>query len=805
MLAADIRHAVRGLIKDPGVVAVVILCLALGIGINATLFSVVDGVLIQALPFADPERLVVVNEVSERRGVREAGVSYQDLKDWREQTTTLTTIAGSAGRTLTLSDGKEAERYEGASITWDLFPLLGVPPALGRPFGPGDDVPGAEPVVIISDDVWRRRYNADPAIVGRSVLVNARPHTVVAVMPPKFAFPENMRLWVPHGPLADTQPRINRNMFTFARMKPGIDLAAARADLAGMAARTAAAYPQTSDGWSAMARPMSDEMIPDDVRLILTTMMGAVTLVLLVACANVANLMLARASGRQREFAVRASLGAGRARLVRQLLTESILLGVIAAPLGLAVARLGVYLLDAAVPPDDIPYYVHWEISGRAVAYTAIVSALTGIVFGLAPALQAARLNLQETLRDGARGSGGSGRRARLRNGLVVVEVALTLVLLVGASLFVRTFLNMQGARPGFDTAPLLTLRFFMTGDAYPDGDALTRRVEDVMRRVEALPGVEAAFASNFIPLGGGGGGGTIVLDGRPPIDKDEQRFFLFVAATPHLYQSLGLPLLKGRNLTDGEAAGRTPLAVINETMARRFWPDEDAIGRRFRRTEDDPPRWFTVIGVAPDIRQFDLDDDSPPFAAAYVPYPWNPTFNTGLTIRTAADPGSLAAAVRGEIRASDPGLAIFDVMTMEERRTRGFWQFKLFGQMFGIFGAAALFMAAIGVYGVLAFSVAQRTQELGVRIALGAQRQDVLGMVVRQGLKLAAVGVAVGLVGAGLVTPVVRSLLMNVSPFDPLSFAGVAVFLMAVALVAAYVPARRATAVDPIVALRNE
>jgi putative ABC transport system permease protein len=805
MLAADIRHAIRGLARDPGVAAVVVLCLALGIGINATLFSVVDGVLIQSLPFADPDRLVVVNETSERRGVREAGVSYLDLKDWREQTTTLTTIAGVSGRTLTLSDGKEAERYEGGSITWDLFPLLGVPPALGRPFGPADDVPGAEPVVIISDDVWRQRYHADLSIVGRSVLVNARPHTVVAVMPPKFAFPENSRLWVPHGPIGGTQSRISRSLFTFARLKPGVDLAAARADLAGMAARTAAAYPQTSDGWSAMARPMSDEMIPDDVRLILSTMMGAVTLVLLVACANVANLMLARASGRQREFAVRASLGAGRARLVRQLLTESVLLGLIAAPLGLAVARFGVYLLDAAVPPDAIPYYVHWEISGRGVAYTAIVSALTGIVFGLAPALQAGRLNLQETLRDGARGSGGSGRRARLRNALVVVEVALTLVLLVGASLFVRSFFNMQGAKPGFDTAPLLTLRFFMTGDAYPNGDALHRRVEDVMRRVDALPGVEAAFASNFIPLGGGGGGGTIVLDGKPPLNDDDQRFFSFVAATPHLFQTLGLPLQQGRHLTDGEAAGKTPLAVINETMAKRFWPGEDAVGRRFRRTEDNPPQWFTVIGVAPDIRQFELDDDTPPFAAAYVPYWWNPTFNTGLTIRTASDPAALTSAVRSEIRASDPGLAIFDVMTMEERRTRGFWQFKLFGQMFGIFGAAALFMAAIGVYGVLAFSVAQRTQELGVRIALGAQRRDVLHMVVRQGLNLAAVGVAVGLVGAGLVTPVVRSQLMNVSPFDPVSFGGVAVFLMAVALTAAYVPARRATTVDPIIALRNE
>ncbi len=803
MILQDIKYAVRSLVHDRGVAAIVVACLALGIGINATLFSVIDGVLIQSLPFAGADRLLVLNETFEPGGVREAGVSYQNLRDWKVQTTAFSSIVATSGRSITLSDGAEPERYPGAAITWDLFPTLGVPPALGRQFNLEDDRPGAEPVVILSDDVWRRRYNADVAIIGRSVTVNGRPHTVVGVMPPKFSFPESQKVWIPLAPLADKDPRSSRSLFTFGRMKPGVDLARARADVTAMAATLAAQYPLTSEGWSAMARPMSDEFIPDDVRLVLLTMMGAVTLVLLIACANVANLMLARASGKQREFSVRAALGAGRARMVRQLLTECVLLGLAAAPLGLAIAYFGVWLLDGAVPPDDIPYYIHWEISARVMAYTLAISALTGLVFGLAPALQVGRLNIQEALRDGARGAGQSGRRARVRNGLVIAEVALALVLLVGASLFVRSFLNLQSASPGFDTAPLLTLRFYMTGEAYATDEPMAQRVEDIIRRIEGLPGVESAYASNFVPLAGGGGGGNAIVDGRP-VPKGEEPFVLFVAITPHLHKTMGLSLLKGRDLTDAEGASRTPMAVINGTMAKKLWPGADAVGHRFRLVETEPAEWFTVIGVAPDIQQYEMNDD-PPLPMAYVPYPYGTAANTGIVVRAAANPAGLTAAIRGEIRSADPGLAVFSVRTMEDLRRSGFWQFRLFGYMFGIFGAAALFLAGIGVYGVLSFSVSQRTQEMGVRIALGAQRADVLRLVVRQGITLAMIGVVVGMAGAFGVTRVISSLLYNVTPTDPISFGGVAIFLTAIAFVASYLPARRATTVDPIVALRNE
>ncbi len=730
-------------------------------------------------------------------------MSYQNLRDWKEQTTAFSSIAATSGRSIALSDGAEPERYQGAAITWDLFPTLGVPPALGRHFNADDDRPGAEPVVILSDEIWQRRYNGDRAIVGRSVTVNGRPHTVVGVMPPKFSFPENQKVWIPLAPIAEKDLRSNHSLFTFGRLKPGVEMSQARAELTSITASLASRYPLTNDGWSAIAQPLAQEFIPDDVRLVILAMMGAVTLVLLIACANVANLMLARASGRQREFSVRAALGAGRARMVRQLLTECVLLGLASAPLGLAIAYFGVWLLDGAVPPDDVPYYIHWEISGRGIAYTVVISALTGLVFGLAPALQAGRLNLQEALRDGARGAGQSGRRARVRNGLVIAEVALALVLLVGASLFVRSFLNLQSASPGFDTAPLLTLRFYMTGESYAQDEQKAQRVEDIVRRIEGLPGVTSAYASNFVPLDGGGGGGNAIVDGRP-VAKGEEPFILFVGATPHLHKTMALSLLKGRDLTDAEGASRSTVAVINDTMAKKLWLGADPIGRRFRLVETEPAEWFTVIGVSPDIQQYEMDSDAPP-PVAYVAYPYATAANTGVVVRTAANPAGLTAAIRSEIRASDPWLAIFSVRTMEDLRRAGFWQFRLFGYMFGIFGAAALFLAGVGVYGVLSFSVSQRTQEMGVRIALGAQRGDVLKLVVRQGVTLAILGVVAGMVGAFGVTRVISSLLYNVTPTDPISFGGVAIFLTVIALVASYLPARRAMTVDPIVALRND
>jgi putative ABC transport system permease protein len=804
MFPQDVRYAWRSLTKTPGFTAIAVACLALGIGINTTIFSVVDGVLIKPYPYADAGRIVVLNSTNQRSGVNRGGISFADFRDFGDQNTTLALLAAFTGRSLTISDGtSEPERYSGATISWNLFELLGTPPVMGRNFGPDDDRPGAEPVVMLSHEVWATRYGSDRSIVGRAISINGRPHTVIGVMPPRFAFPQSQRLWVTLRPYAETNGREIRNLQVFARMKPGASIDRVSADLASVSGRLAAAYPQQNRDWSASARPLSDWMLPDQPKLIILSMMGAVTLVLLIACSNVANLLLARASVRHREISIRSALGAGRLRIIRQLLTEAVLIGLSSVPPGVLVAWAGLNLLNQSIPPDSIPYFIHWSLDARSLGYTVAISMATGIVFSAAPAVQATGASLSESLREGGRGSAGE-RRAWLRNSLVVAQVALALVLLIGSSLFVRSFMNLQGAQVGFDTAPLLTLRFYLSGEVYEPADAKARRVDDIVRRVEALPGVQAAFASNFVPLGGGGGGGEVLVEGKS-VEPGQEPGISLVAATPHLRQTLGIALVRGRDFTDTEGATKSAVALVNQAMARRLWGDDDAVGRRFRMKGDAMPEWFTVTGIVADFRHYQGDSTNAIEPAAYIPYPFEPTLNTGLTLRLAGDPAAVTAAVREQIRQSDPALPVFQVFTMEELRQRSFWQYRLFGVMFGLFGAIALVLASIGVYGVLSYSVSQRTQEIGVRIALGAARRDVLRLIVGHGLRLAGVGIVLGLIGAAGVTPAVRTVLYNVTPTDPLSFSVVAAFLVLVATTASYIPARRAMAVDPIVAIRND
>jgi putative ABC transport system permease protein len=543
--------------------------------------------------------------------------------------------------------------------------------------------------------------------------------------------------------------------------------------------------------------------IPEDVTLIILTMMGAVTMVLLIACFNVANLMLARASSRSREISIRTALGAGRGQILRQLLTESVLVALISVPLGMACAWAGLKLMDMSIPPDDIPYFIHWELNLRAFLYAIAVAALTGIVFGLAPAIQASKADLQEALKEGGRGTAGGGR-AWIRNTLVVAEVALSLLLLIGASLFVRSFLNLQQANGGFDPAPLMTMRYYMPNEQYPTPESKAQRTEDILRRIEALPGVQAAFASNMIPLSSGGGFSSILIEGRP-FEKGKEPGIEYIGVSPHMLKTLGLSIVRGRELTDTEAMSKAPYAVINQAMAKKFWPNDDPIGRRFRTLNEADGGWFTIVGIAPDYRHGELDNTDPIEACAYVSFAFGAFPNTGLTIRASGDPALVSAPAREAIRASDPKMAVFQAATMTELRQRGYWQYFLFGWMFSLFGGIALVLAAIGVYGVLSYSVEQRTQEIGVRMALGAGRRDVLKLVVLQGVKLAIVGVVIGVVGSFFVTPILQTQLVNVSPKDPLSFIGVSIFLTGIAFIASYVPARRAMAVDPLVALRAE
>ena len=801
-LLQDIRFGVRTLLRAPLVSGLAIVCLALGIGANATMFSVFDGILLKPFPFKDVDTLVMVTETHQRNGIDDGGMSYLNFRDVRADARSVTDLAAHTGRTLTFMYDGEAVRHVGWVVSANLFDLLGIRPALGRSFTRDDDRPGAPGTVILSDAVWRARFNADPRVIGRTIIVNDAPHTIIGIMPPRFGFPIATEAWVPLEPVHHADARSDRNLEVYGRLAPGTTREAARTEMAAIATRLSGQHAE-NHGWSLNVFGIERDLLPDEPRIVTIAAMGAVSLVLFIACANVANLLLARATSRQREIAVRTAVGAGRGRILRQLLTESMVLGAVAAPFGLALAFLGIRLIDAGIPsPDLLPYYITWTIDARVAAYVMAVAIGSGVVFGMAPAIQTARTNLVESLKDGARGSGVGGTRGRFRAALVVAEVALSLVLLVGAALFVRSFFNLQTASAGFATEPLLMLRFYMPGERYAPEGVRARRVEDVVRRIEAVATIESATASNYVPLNGGGNGGGVIVDGRAATPGEEPQIG-WAAVTPHFFRTLAISLRSGRDFTDAEGHSRSRVAIVNATMAARFWPDRDAVGQRFRLANETNGDWFTVIGVAPDIARGFVG--SRPLPYAFLPHPFGETPNTGVVVRVNGDPTSVLPEVREAIRASDGGMPIFQVQTMNQARERGYWQYRLFSWMFSVFGAIALALAAVGVYGVLAYSVSQRTHEIGVRMALGARGSDVVRMIAGQGVRLALLGVLVGAVGAAGVTQGLRSLLFNVSATDPLSYVGVALFLVAVAMAAAWVPARRATRVDPIIALRTE
>ncbi len=803
----DLKYALRSLVKHRGVTPIAVLCIALGIGVNAMIFSTVDGVLLQPFPFREPDRIVGIRGTNRGAGIPRSNISYRDLVGLREQADAFDAVAGVAFRSLSIGDGRgEPERVAGGLITPNLFSALGVRPALGRAFLAAEDRPNVERVVILSDDLWLRRYNRDPAILGRAILVNATPHVVVGVMPEHFKFPEVQEAWVPIDPVLHNAARNNREVRVFARLKDGVSIARATEDVHAVAARLERTYGTDNSGWSMFVRPLRDEFIPQQVRLILLTMMGAVSLVLLIACANVANLLLARATSRHREIAVRTAIGAGRWRIVRQLLAESVAIAIVSVPLGIAFATAGLRWLDRAVPrSDSLPYYIHWSLDSRSLLYLVLVSVATGLLFGLAPALQAAKPELVEALKEGARGSGAGVKRNRMRSMLVVAEVAMSLVLLIGAALFTRSFMSLRDAPDGFDTAPLMTLRFYLPADAYAAEGSKPRRVEDIVRRVESVPGVVAATVSNLIPRSGGGGVTYVQIEGRP-FERERAARVFHAGVTPHFLKTLNVPLLRGRDFSDLEGNSRSGVAIVGEAMAKKYWPAGDPIGRRFALEGEERGRmdWFTVIGITRDIGVEQLGDRDRP-DIAFVPYRYMEAFNNGLIVRVASgDPAAVTAALREQLRSADANIPLFNIMTMAEGRRLGFWEWELFGKMFGAFGIIALVLAAIGVYGVLSYSVTQRTHEIGVRVALGAGGPDVLRLIVVHGMKLAGGGIIIGLAGALAVTQLIRSVLF-VSPTDPVSFVGISFFLLTISLVASYVPARRATAVDPIVALRDQ
>jgi putative ABC transport system permease protein len=798
----DASYAVRMFRVAPGFTAVAILTLAIGIGANTAVFSVVDAVLLRPLAFPQPDRLVRVYETRARDGLFQNAASGPNVLDWQQQSTTLAAITAYRQRSLNVSGRGEPQYVNGARAAANFFDVLGVTVARGRMFTVQEDRQLAS-VGIISDALWRSQFGADAAVVGQSVDLDGEPYTIIGVLPPTFDFEMRADIWMPLGLYPGTpSSRGSHNLQVLARLANGRTLAHAQAELESIAARLEQQYPNTNLGWSVRTVPLHESMV-QDVRPLTLILVGAVGFVLLVACANIGSLLVARAAGRHREFAVRIALDANRTRLVRQLLTESAMLATLGGALGVALAML---LVEGARRFEDIPAprLADASVSGVVLAVTAALTIVTGLVFGLAPALHVGRWEFGGRLRGSARGESGSGERRRLQALLNVGQVALAVVLLCGAGLMIRTLLRLGTVDPGFEAHGILAIDLSLSDARYPTDADASRYFERLVTRVRALPGVDATALVSDPPLVGGDGhweNGFEVV-GRPPKPPGEMDFAYLRWATPEYFSALGVPLLHGRMLADDDGPHRPLVLIVNAAFAEKFFPGQDAVGREvvLSWSKRVPRR---IVGIVANLRQTALEQAAEP--QMYVPYYQSPIGYATLLVRTRVDEAAVAAAVRDAIRSVDPEQPIFNVRAFAADVIAYMAPRRIAMQALGLFAMIALGLALIGLYAVLSFQVRERTREFGVRMALGARGADILRMVIREGMTPAIAGVLLGLGGATLLTRLLASLLFETEPLDATTFVGTATVLLLAALAACCVPARRATRVDPSTALRTE
>jgi len=804
-LRDDLRHAFRSLTQRSGFTKVVILTIALAVGSNTAVFTLVHSMLLRPVPLVrEPERLVALTMTQPRLGVDGGDLSVIDYLDLARRCTSCQAMATFNGENVVFREGEESERLGGLAMTTDLFAVLGVEPVLGRAFLPEEGQEGRDAVVVLSYGLWQRRFAEDPTAVGRTVSINGRPRTVVGVMPAGFRFPEIADLWLPLVPDLAEQ-RTDRYMDgTLARLAPGVSQAEAQAELATIAADLAAHYPDTNAGWSVELIPFRDAMAEGMHRSLLLAQ-GAVLFVLLIACANVANLLLAREVSRQREVAVRLALGAGRFRVVRQLLTESLVLAVLGGGLGLLLAR---WSLDwvLASNPEEWPFWLDFSMNWPVLLATLGLSVGAGLLFGMLPALRAARPELVSSLKEGG-AQGGTGRsRQRWQRILVSGEVALAVVLLFGALLLVRSFVSILHADVGFDTKRILVLRTYLPEGQYETRESRIALLDQALERVAALPGVVGATFTGAVPADDGSGT-TLLLPEGQVFGRDEVPLVTYIGSTAGFFRALGVPLLAGRGFTAEE--GRNPeatVAVVNRALAERLWPGEEAVGRRVRIGEGDEARWLTVIGVAGDLQYEEFGEETPAARLQiHLPYSLTGWHNSALLVRTAGDPAALAPLVREEIRAVDPTLPVWDVRTMAEVLQYTTWGQRILSELFAYFGVLALVLGGLGIYGVMAYGVSQRLHEIGIRLALGAREEEVVSLVMGSGLALFGSGLALGLGGALALARLMRGILWGVEPDDGASLLLVSVTILLVGLFASYLPARRAARVPPSRALRAE
>jgi putative ABC transport system permease protein len=815
----DLRYGARMLLKNPGITFVVILALALGIGANTAIFSVVNAVLLRPLPYDDADRLVFLNETS--KSMDDISISYPNFSDWRSQNHVFENIGVSNRDSYNLTGGGEPERILTAQASADLFSALRVQPAIGRVFTNEEDKPGGTPVVVLSYGLWQRRFGGQSGILNQQLTFNNKSYTVIGVMPQSFQYPSRVEMWVPVGQLSgssDWQQRGNHpGLYGVARLKPGVTIAQAKAEMDNIAANLEKQYPDQIAGNGVRVQPLL-EVFVSDVRPTLWVLFSAVAFVLLIACANIANLLLARASARQKEMAIRAAMGAGRWRIARQLLTESVLLSLIGGAIGLLVARWGIQFI-LYMSPSAIPRSREINLDWKVLAFTLGVAFLTGILFGLVPALQAGVVDVHETLKETGRGT---TRRHWLRSSLVVVEVATTLVLLIGAGLMIRSFYRLQKVNPGFSYEHLTSFTLSLPQKKYASEDQRSQFYTQLLQNVRGLPGVEGSAAASGLPLGNNGWQTSFIVDGRPIPPRAQTPLMEACLVTSDYFRTMNIPLrggryfdehddrswLAGRDLSklnegEKEIAGLNAIA-IDEEFARRYWPGEQAVGKRIRLGTDPAAPLLTVVGVVGRVKMEGLNQDSKR-VQGYFPFRQMPFGSMTVIAKASADPNQLIASIRQQVKALDPDQPIYNIRTMNEIRADSVAPERLNLTLLSIFAGIAMVLAIVGIYGVMSYTVTQRTHEIGIRMAIGAQPRDVFRMVIGQGMMLALIGVAFGLIGAFGLTRLMATMLFGVEPTDPVTFAVISALLVLVALVACYLPSRRATKVDPTVSLRYE
>jgi putative ABC transport system permease protein len=799
----DVRYGFRSLRRNPGFSAVVVLVLAVGIGANTAIFSAVNAILLRPLPYGEPDRIVMVWGFNP--GIGREVASLPDFLDWREQNDVFSDLAGTSVRTMTLTGrGEEAIRVRGAQVSDGFFRVMGVPPAIGRAPAAAEDQPGAGQVVVLGHSLWQQRFGGDSSAVGQTIELDGTDYAVIGIAPSGFVVPRDADLWMPLALDVNQYGRRGDFLAVVGRLREGATFEEAQTQMTGIMARLEEEYPQTNTDWTAQVVPLHEQVV-GEARLPLLVFLGAVGFVLLIVCANVANLMLARAAARTNEIAIRAALGAGRGRLLRQVCTETAWLVALGGAVGIVLARFG---LDALVAftPADVPRLDGASIDATALVFAASISLGTGLLFGLAPAVLVSRTDINAALKQGARRATDAVRGFRLRGALVVSEVALAMVLLMGAGLMLRSFIELQRVDLGFAPEGVMTMRVSLPRSTYPDSDARWRFYDRLTERVAALPGVEEVALASDLPGLGGGAYLSFVIEGRPPptaatsMVQDVQ----VTVASANLTETVRIPMVGGRGISERDRAGAPRVVLVNETMARQYWPTEDPVGQRI--TFGDPQEeasWRTIVGVYGDIVNEGLDGETYPEVS--LPFAQAPQTSASLVIRAESGFAGLIAATRREVRAMDPNLVVFDEAALADLLGGLIAQPRFVLAVVAIFAAAAILLAAVGLYGVMSYSVAERSGEIGVRMALGATQGTVLRRVIGHGFLMVAIGAVLGTAGSLIISRLLASMLFGVSPSDPWTFVGVFVVLSVVVGVASYIPAVRASRVDPMVVLREE